>query len=221
MDRFIAPDMSKFTMATIRDMSTFDSEQDHWQHNFILNTMFRAEVSAPRRQQLFNFLRRCHSSFDEYALARKSTLAFVLDRNLIGSYLDAIGHWEAYLAYSWQACCFLGGGTAKWFKQGDGTVTQRLHALHSRAKHADRAIRDGNFSDDDAPLCVWLTNDGLRSSETSLTFEEMAVFLEELAELASVVQDPLTMSEKLKSLAENQYSYLAPTSSGTRPGAPA
>jgi hypothetical protein len=204
MDKFIAPDVSKFTRATIRDMSTIDSEQDHWQQNFILNTMLRAEVSAPQRQQLINFLRRCHSSFDEYSLARKSTLAFVLDRNLVVTYLDAIGHWEAYLAYSWQACCFLGGGTPKWFKQNDGSVPERPHALHSRAKHADRAIRDGNFNDGDAPLCVWLTNDGLRNSETSLTFEEMAVFLEDLAQLASVVQDPLTMSEKLKSLVEKK-----------------
>jgi hypothetical protein len=73
MDRFVAPEMSKFTTATMRDMSAVDSQQEHWLANFILNTILRINVNSPQRQQLFNFLRRSHSAFAEYGLAREST----------------------------------------------------------------------------------------------------------------------------------------------------
>jgi hypothetical protein len=75
-DKFMTPEMSKFTAAEIRDMSRVDSEQDHWQANYILNTVLRATPTTPYRQRYFNFLRRTHSAFSEYAQARESTLIF-------------------------------------------------------------------------------------------------------------------------------------------------
>jgi hypothetical protein len=196
-DRFVAPEMSKFTAASIRDLSQVDSEQEHWVANFVLNVIFRANVLTPHRQQMYNFLRRSHSAFAEYALAREATLAFVNDpKRRPLQYVEAIGHWEAFLAYAWQAHCFIARGL--WFKKGDGSARERLNALYNRAKHADDAIERGDFIED-SPLCVWLTNDGLRSTETSLSFEEIAEILEDLAQLASAVQDPATMHEKLGS----------------------
>jgi hypothetical protein len=197
-DKFIAPEMSLFTSATIRDMSQVDSEQEHWLANFILNTMLRVDVPSPQRQQMYNFLRRSHAAFGAYALARDHTLAFLNNRDHILRYLEAISHWEALLGHAWQAQCFLGRGKVRWFEKGDGSILQRLNALHNRAKHADEAIERGDFVED-SPLCVWLTDDGLRSTETSLTFDEIAQMLEDLARWASAVQDPLTMREKLQS----------------------
>jgi hypothetical protein len=169
---------------------------EHWLANYILNTILRVNVPAPQRQQLFNFLRRSHSTFEEYALARNLTLAFLGDRERNLSYLKAIDHWEAFLAYSWQAYGFLSGGKVQFFKKGDGSLLERLNSLHNQAKHADEAIQRGDFLED-SPLCVWLTNEGLRSTETLLTFNEVVEILEELAQWASAAQDPLTMREKL------------------------
>jgi hypothetical protein len=197
-DKFVAPEMSKLTAARIRDTSDVDAQQKHWLANFILNTIFRTDVPSPLRQQIYNFLRRSHAAFAEYALAREATLGFINgpDRSPL-RYLDAIGHWEAFLAYSWQAHGFIGGGEKIWFKEGDGSVFQRLNELHNRAKHADEDIAKGKFFED-SPLCVWLTNDGLRSIETSLSFDEIAGILDDLAEWAGLVQDPATIHEKLR-----------------------
>lgn len=195
-DKLIAPEMSKFTSATIRDMSDVDAEQEHWLANYILNRLFRANVNTPYRQQWYNFLRRSHSAFAAYALARKATLEFLNEGRDPLRYVDAIGHWEAFLGYFWQAHCFLGRGQKIWFEKGDGSPRERVLALHNRAKHADEAIERGEFVED-SPLCVWLTNDGLRSTETSLSFDEMASLLDDLAKWASAVQDPATMREKL------------------------
>jgi hypothetical protein len=194
-DKYIAPEISKFTSANIRDMSQVDAEQEHWHGNFILNTTLRVNVASPHRQRLYNFLRRTHSAFFEYAQARNATLTFLEgpDRDL--AYIKAIGHWEAFLGFSWQAYRLL--MTNGWFKKGDGSVLQRLNDLDATARHADSTI-EYNRLVDDGPLCVWLTNDGLRSAQTSLSFTEIAEILDDLARLASAVQDPLTMLEKLQ-----------------------
>ena len=50
---------------------------------------------------------------------------------------------------------------------------------------------------DDRGVLVWLTNNGLRSTDTELSLGEIAEILTYLAEWASDVQDPLTMNERL------------------------
>ena len=158
-----------------------------------MNSIFRSSMNSPARQQIYNFLRRSHAAFAEYALARESTLDFLKDRKNL-RYVDAIGHWEAFLAYTWQAHRFLGQGKNVWFRSGDGSPLQRVNALHTRAKHADEALERGQFIGD-SPLCVRLTNDGLRSTDTSISFAEMAEILEELARCADTVQDPRAIYE--------------------------
>jgi hypothetical protein len=73
---------------------------------------------------------------------------------------------------------------------------QRLNLLYNRAKHAESAITSQQLPPD-GTLPVWLTNDGLKCVESSLTFQEMAELLGDLAHWAEAVQDPLTMREQL------------------------
>ena len=204
-DTFIARDMSKFTSAHLPDMSSVDTEQQHWPGNFILNTMFRgSELSRNGRQQLFNFLRRSRSAFESYERAREATLAFLADGQQPLRYLDAIGHWEAFLAYAWQAYELLRGGQIKLFEKRDGTSLDRLNRLHNSAKHAELLIRRGEL-DDDTLFAVWLTNDGLQAPECHLTFVEIVEILEELAHWADAAQDPATMREKLDSASDQPH----------------
>jgi hypothetical protein len=197
-DIFVAPEMSKFTEASIPDMSTTDDQQEHWLGNFILNNLLSTRFVSPIRQQMYNFLRRSHAAFTEYALAREATRAYLDNPERILRYIDAINHWEAFLANAWQAYCFLGSGQMRWFGKNDGSVLQRLCALYSRSKHADAAIERGDFVED-SPLCVWLTNDGLSSTESQLAFDEIAEILTDMARWASAVQDPGTAVSKIKS----------------------
>ena|SRR5665811_1871487 len=202
-DRFIAPEMSKFTSASITDMSHTDPEQEFWLANFILNNIFDARVPTPLWQIHFNFLRRCDSAFESYATARGLTLNFLEDREKQMRYLRAISHWETFLAHLWQAAWFLAYGKPLLFKRDDGSALQRLNFLHGVTKHADSAIRDGNFKDD-GPLCMWLTNSGLRSGDTTLTFIEMSGILGELAQFASALQHPQTALASLKRLRDTR-----------------
>jgi hypothetical protein len=44
LDKFVAPDISKFTKASIPDMSDTSKEQEYWVRNFILNTLLRVTI---------------------------------------------------------------------------------------------------------------------------------------------------------------------------------
>jgi hypothetical protein len=102
-DKFIAPEMSEFTAASIKDMSEVGAMQGFWMTNFLLNTIYRTEMDALPRQVLFNFLRRVESAFREYSFARERTLAYLDNNEAIVAYLAAIGHWESFLSFSYQA----------------------------------------------------------------------------------------------------------------------
>ena len=84
-DNFIAPDMSRFNSAQIKDMSGTSVEQEHWLSNYVLNSLFRVDLDEPLRQTLFNFVRRTQFAFREYALAREQTMAYLRGVDAVSS----------------------------------------------------------------------------------------------------------------------------------------
>jgi hypothetical protein len=75
------------------------------------------------------------------------------------------------------------------FSPGDGSVLQRLNLLYNRSKHTDKAITAWQLPPN-GTISIWLTNDGLQSMDSSLSFEEAADILADLAWWADAVQDP-------------------------------
>jgi hypothetical protein len=202
-DKYIAPEISSFTAASIPEMSAVSAEQGHWLANFILNSGFRVTMDDASRRTFYNFLRRTEAAFREYEAARQATVAYltVPTLNPFSVYIVAIGHWEVFLSQAYQAWCLLARGQPILFKRGDGSITQRLNLLYNRAKHAEKAITSQQLPPD-GTLPVWLKNDGLYCVESSLTFEEIAEILKDLAQWADIVQDPPTMQAKIEAQRE-------------------
>jgi hypothetical protein len=67
------------------------------------NTLFRVTLDERLRQSLFNFLRRAQFAFREYAPAREQTATYLRSVDAVSTYFVAIGHWEVFLAYAYQA----------------------------------------------------------------------------------------------------------------------
>ena len=197
-DKFVAPEISSFTAASIPDVSAVSAEQGYWLLNFMLSSALRVTMDDALRRTLYNFLRRAEAAFREYEAARQATLAYLANPNpdAVSQYIVAIGHWEVFLSQAYQAWCLLAKGQKILFEPGDGSVTQRLNLLYNRAKHAEKAITSQQLPPD-GTLPVWLKNDGLHCVESILTFEEIAEVLKDLALWADAVQDPLTMREKI------------------------
>jgi len=199
-DMFIAPGMSAFTSASIEDLSGVSPERDGWVTSFLLNSIFRGGLAGPVKATLLNFLRRTHSAFGEYGLARSRALAYLAAPDTVMEYLAAISHWEGYLSQAYQAYCLLDMGKRQMFSPGDGTGIQRLCHLYNRSKHVEKAITSGQLTRNET-LAVWLTNDGLNCTDSHLTYIEAAGLLRHLASIAEAVEDPVTMREKLTALA--------------------
>lgn len=190
-DNFIAPYMSAFSSPSIKDMTATDPQQSHWLSNFILNSMLGYPVKPPSKQYIFNFLRRAEAAFREYELARVASLDFVGSRPAASKYMITIHHWEQFLAQSWEAYALLGKLTGKrLFEKDDGSPHNRLNRLYNRSKHTDKAIASGQLPTEEGTLGVWLTNDGLASTDDRLAFDEITEILEELSRFASKLQAP-------------------------------
>lgn len=187
MDHLIAPDMSKFTEAAIPEPAGWETAQDRWLANYLLNSLDNG-LATPAYQRMYYFFRRTQTAVAEWQLARGATLRYLSHRGSPLLYLEAIGHWESVLTASWQAHTILAQGKKPWFKRGDRSPHERLNHLHNKQKHAEGAIERGQFLNDEGPLVVWLTNAGLRSVEHDLRFDELAQILKELADVASAAQ---------------------------------
>lgn len=195
-DWLIAPEMSEFTQAEIRDMTEVSARLEYALGNYLLNLIFRGDPGPPVRQKLYNFLRRSAAASEEYQRARDLTLRYLAapDDRLL-AYVKAITHWESYLGHAWQAFVVL--NERGWFAKGDGSSFERLNHLHGRSKHTEKAIATTGQMPGESPLAVWMTNEGLTSTEQQLTYNELANLLQELATVAELIEDPSQAANKI------------------------
>lgn len=199
IDKFIAPDASAFTLAEIPDMSGYDKESAHWVANFFLNSVFRATWEPPFNAYMYNYMRRAEAAFREHQAARNETLSFIESgRQSTKKYTAALFHWETFLGQSWHAYktlqkCF----GVELYKPGEGSVVERLNTLYNQMKHVESRIENKQMLEG-ATVPVWLTNQGLVSIGSVLTFPETGEVLKDLAKWANILQDPLSAPEKLK-----------------------
>ena len=108
-DKFVAPEISSFTEASIPDLSEL---QQRWLVSFILNGSLVVQLDDATRRTLYNFLRRAEASFREYSSARQMTMAHLTNPrpDAVSEYIIAIGHWEAFLSQTYPAWCLLARG---------------------------------------------------------------------------------------------------------------
>jgi hypothetical protein len=207
LEKFVAPDIRGFTAADIPDMSEHDPESRHWLANYVLNAGLRANYKPPGNAYVFNYLRRTVAAFREHEDAREATLGFLQTRQSVSLYAAAILHWEYFASQSWHALLLLRGfamfltgeEVSKPFARGDGSPEERLNNLYSEMKHVESRIENGQILPG-ATIPVWLSNDGIRSTDHTLSYEDTAAILRDLADWAEVVVDPREMGPALMQL---------------------
>ena len=75
------------------------------------------------------------------------------------------------------------------FTRGDGSVEERLHHAYNRSKHTDTAIA-ANQMPARGPLAMWLSNEGLQTKESLLSWAVVKSVLDELGTTAETLQSP-------------------------------
>lgn len=200
VDRFLAPGVSTFTICDAPDITENHLQATHWLTNHFLNSLLRSHYKDRFRQYAINQLLRAQTSFRDYHEARALTLEYLRagspDNPATRTYFKAITKWES---------CFLNFqifvDVMNWmkkelkdelvFKNGDGSPEQRAYLVANSIKHWGADIAANRHAPDDT-IPMWLTNAGLSTRLTIVTYAELAGLMAQLATAADLLQDPLT-----------------------------
>lgn len=205
LDKFIAPGVSEFTEAEIPDMSNHDPQTKVWLANYVLNSGLRGNFTSPGNAYAFNYLRRSTAAFTEHDQARQATLAFLANRESVSNYAAAVLHWEFFAGQAWHGLMLLRGflkfqtneDVPLPFEQGTDSVQERVNLLYNSMKHAESRIERGQILEG-ATTPVWLTNEGIQSTDAMLTYADTAETLRDIAEWAGFLVDPIEMKNKIR-----------------------
>ncbi|MPZ83174.1 MAG: hypothetical protein GEV28_23385 [Actinophytocola sp.] len=205
-DELIAPGASQFNEAEIPDMQDRHENRRFWVTHLFLNSVASGRYKSPLNAYATAFLRRAEDAFVMHDLARDATLKLLtLPQMTPSHYARALLHWEGFLTQAAQAQHVLlrtirhlsGDETHKVYQPGDGSVEQRLNAVHNALKHAEKRINNNQILPDSVSP-VWMTNEGLQSTDANLTWPETGEVLDELARWADGLQNPSGFSEWLR-----------------------
>lgn len=192
-------------------MAEHDPESKFWLANFVLNSGFRGTYNPPGNAYAYNYLRRAVAAFSEHQEARLATLEFLSSgRQSLSRYAAAVLHWEFFLGQSWHAYLLLRGlfgfltqqAISMPFVRGERSVEERLSDLYNQMKHVESRIENGQMIQG-TTIPVWLTNEGIRSTDAHLTYADTGEVLRDVARWANVIVDPREMANKLRELRDS------------------
>ena len=178
LDTFVAPSLSKLTVATIPSPTQRDSL---WLNKFIMRSALVTTYPEPQRAVLFNYLRRAEDGFQEYAAACVNFGEYAVSpRNTISPYFACLRHFERVVASPDRAIHLLVEHLAgqKSFSTNDQSLFERLRSLYDVTKHMR-----GNLPTD-STLPMWITNSGLQTLRHRVTFSELSGLLDEIGDAA-------------------------------------
>jgi hypothetical protein len=166
------------------------------------------EAGYPPKGQLQELADRFETTF----LDPLPESASAVEKDAKAHYLEALMHWEHFLYETWHGHFLWASfhGKKKVFSEVDGNVYQRLNDVYNAVKHTEARIKDGKYPEG-SMLPIWLCNEGLSNGEWTLSYEEAAALLVELAEAAQEIEDPRTYMEGLQEDAGDDLRFDAPS----------
>ena len=184
----------------------------YWVTHLFLNSVTGGCYRAPVGSYITAYLRRAEGAFAMHDLARKATLDLLDQRQITPShYTRALLHWENFLGQTAQAQNIFarlmksvgGDDQFRLYQPNDGSVNQRLHSIYNSLKHAEKRINAGQMPSNSVSP-VWMLNEGLKSTDAYLTWEETGKELDDLAEWADGFQNPAGLADWLAQRSNKQ-----------------
>ncbi len=195
LGRCYAPEINDFRAANIPDLTEVIVERN-WLQNHFRNTIFISFESSgydPFRARFVISAFRAKSALIAYDRAKASCEAFfetfIDDNPAVEHYFDAAAQWEGVVLHL--------NHVVDIFRQANGAdhdesdVEARLRAVANRIKHVAEDIPTSAHVGLTIPM--WLTCNGSEASKASITFEELADLLVELAKHLDKWQDPIAV----------------------------
>ena len=174
LDNFAAHKLSLLTECGAPDISA----ENAWLNRFILTTAFTTTLPQETMAYVFNFLRRTENAFSAYQQARLALIEYLgSPRNVVSPYFRALLNFEVCISQCYQGFELLKTASRNMLYQpNDDSEMERLQKLYVVSKHTDQMIHGGKIpTEATAPL--WITNQGLESARSSISFVELADLL--------------------------------------------
>jgi hypothetical protein len=198
LGKFFAPGISDFTVCDAADLSHSYPQAAHWLTNHFLNALFRSGYKNKYRQYAINQMHRAQVAFADYHEARDLTLEFLArgspDNPASKIYFRALARWESCLLNLQIFIDVMNKMKTDLqddpvFKKADGTPAQRAYSIANTVKHWGEDIFAGRHEEADT-VPLWLTNGGLKTRKTELTYSELTALVSEVAAVADKMQNP-------------------------------
>jgi hypothetical protein len=177
MDRFVAPKLSALAVCGMPEMAFPEVPFAM----VILGQIFVRPLGPTQIRLLTNILRWIDGAFASYVAARTSLIAYTaVPRGSLSHYYRTVLHIEQCIAATHHSEKLVSAvykilGSAH---RPHSDAAERLRLLYNTSKHIDELIEEGKLLDD-ATLPIWLTNEGIESTDHLLSFAELASFMQD------------------------------------------
>ncbi len=181
LNQYGAPKLSELNACG----APLQEEPPNYLATFVLNSIFIKNHVDPAGRLILMFGRRVLHAMQEYIRGRDLLFAYVQRLPQTNSHflqaMDATTHFEQSIASACQATALLAKLSGQ--QKLDDDRASHLRRIWNRSKHFDEDLVDPNKTDADITAPVWLTNHGISSTETSVTFDELHSLLSDLRKI--------------------------------------
>ncbi len=184
LDTFVSQELSLLGACSAKPLRDEFADGAHWLQQFVLNSVFSAPCSPRGTQLAFAVIRRSSSSILAHDAGVDAVNQYLSGDKTksrgVGVYFEALSHLEHALATLYQGLDVGARVTGqRLFEKSDESPASRLNQLYNLSKHyLPEQLPEGH------PQALWLANDGLHCAKTSLSWDELADLLRDLAHAA-------------------------------------
>lgn len=199
LDKYAAPNFSEFNSAEIPDLSPETVGAEQWPGRFLvvsaLDELTGKTVRAPQQQFGVNLLYRARNAALAYSIGREKTLQCLAEltgsTSAVTTYFAALAEWEDVFSNVQKAFEILHKGVGRGapiFTRGDGSIHEKANEIVNAIKH-DAAGASSSAVGPGLPM--WLTNKGFQTKNSSMSWSELADWVQDLINTAKVIMTPL------------------------------
>lgn len=191
LNLFGSPELSDLSVCGAKELDPLPNFLSAAMWNHIVGTKYR----DPSILHLdLAFLRRVQAAFEAYQAGRSKLLKYVEGlqsrQHLLLTYLSTLSHFEQCIASTWQACELFNRIEHKLLKTdlkkltlyepNSDTDLERINKLNNISKHFGAEQAEKTVTP------IWITNEGLKSINVFLHFDEL---LDNLVSLKDIAHD--------------------------------
>lgn len=188
LDHAFAPKLSQLYICGADALESSALQRSGWLSKYILTTLFTMPLADPMRQLGFSLIRRADHAAQEYERGREELAGYIATepRERIVRYSRSLSYFETAIAATYQCWAIvrmLHPDRPSLFEPADGSDIERMNMIYNASKHLDERLIRGQAAEE-STLHIWLTNDGIETKFTQITFVEFRDLIDSLCRIA-------------------------------------